>query len=245
MRSREEIAAVLELVEAGLNDCAIARRTGVPRSTVRTWRAGGLPGERWRILAARANPANVPPQHYSYLLGMYLGDGHLVHVHRGVFRLTIALDQRYPAIISDCAAAVGSVSGKTPSLVPQPGCIRVNAYWKQWPVLFPQHGPGRKHLRPIVLVDWQQAIVDAHPKPFLRGLIQSDGCRSMNRVTVNSKQYAYPRYTFSNASDDIRRLFCEACEAIGIEWRRMNARNISVARRASVARLDEFIGPKA
>jgi hypothetical protein len=32
---------------------------------------------------------------------------------------------------------------------------------------------------------------------------------------------------------------------LGIEWRAMNRWNISVARRASVAQLDEFVGPKA
>jgi hypothetical protein len=74
--------------------------------------------------------------------------------------------------------------------------------------------------------------------------VHSDGCRHTNRVTVGGNRYAYPRYTFTNASDDIRQIFCDACDAIGVEWRRMNARNISVARRASVARLDEFIGPK-
>jgi hypothetical protein len=31
---------------------------------------------------------------------------------------------------------------------------------------------------------------------------------------------------------------------LGIEWRQMNRYNISVARSESVARLDEFIGPK-
>ena|SRR5687767_3497842 len=29
--------------------------------------------------------------------------------------------------------------------------VVVNAYSQQWPTLFPQHGPGTKHLRPIVL----------------------------------------------------------------------------------------------
>lgn len=66
----------------------------------------------------------------------------------------------------------------------------------------------------------------------------------MNGVRHGTKLYSYPRYTFSNASDDIRRLFCETCDLLGIEWRVMNARNISIARRASVARLDEFVGPK-
>lgn len=58
------------------------------------------------------------------------------------------------------------------------------------------------------------------------------------------KTYAYPRYLFTNCSDDIKRIFTEACDRLGVEWRVMNAKNISVPRRASVARLDEFIGPK-
>jgi hypothetical protein len=44
--------------------------------------------------------------------------------------------------------------------------------------LFPQHGPGRKHERPIVLAGWQQSITRRHPKQLIRGLIDSDGCRS-------------------------------------------------------------------
>lgn len=49
--------------------------------------------------------------------------------------------------------------------------------WHHWPCLFPQHGPGRKHERPIVLEHWQREIVEQHPGPFLRGLFHSDGCR--------------------------------------------------------------------
>jgi hypothetical protein len=61
---------------------------------------------------------------------------------------------------------------------------------------------------------------------------------------VRGGVYAYPRYNFSNASADIRQIFCDACDLLGIEWRVMNARNISVARRRSVALLDSFVGPK-
>ena len=82
-------------------------------------------------------------------------------------------------------------------------------------------------------------------KPFLRGLLHSDGSRFANRVRVDGRLYSYPRCTFTNASSDIRRLFCDACELLDIEWRVMNARNISVAKRASVACLDEFVGPEA
>jgi hypothetical protein len=37
--------------------------------------------------------------------------------------------------------------------------------------VFPQHGPGRKHERPIRLEPWQELIVAAHPKAMVRGLI--------------------------------------------------------------------------
>ena len=36
-------------------------------------------------------------------------------------------------------------------------------------------------------------------------------------MRVGGKEYAYPRYNFTNASDDIRRLFCETCDATGVE----------------------------
>jgi len=77
----------------------------------------------------------------------------------------------------------------------------------------------------------------------VRGLIHSDGCRTTNRfkTTLPSgrvAEYAYPRYFFSNRSGDIRGLFCEACEALGVRWTLSNPRNVSVAHRKSVALLD-------
>jgi hypothetical protein len=78
----------------------------------------------------------------------------------------------------------------------------------------------------------------------VRGLIHSDGSRHINRIKHPKPTYEYVRYEFSNRSDDIKRIFCEACDALGVQWRVMNRDSTSVARRASVERLDEFIGPK-
>ncbi len=118
-----------------------------------------------------------------------------------------------------------------------------------WPNLFPQHGPGKKHERKIELVPWQSEITRQYTRKFLRGLIHSDGSRCMNRFAVQLPsgrvgRYAYPRYFFTNYSADIRRIFCEHCELLGIRWTQSNARNISVSHRDSVALLDEFVGPK-
>jgi hypothetical protein len=113
--------------------------------------------------------------------------------------------------------------------------------------LFPQHGPGFKHSRPIRLQPWQDAIaLERHPQQFVRGLIHSDGCRSVNRVrNATGRWYDYPRYQFSNRSDDIRDLFTSACDALGIDWRQMNRFTVSVARHDSVAALDVIVGPKS
>jgi hypothetical protein len=100
-----------------------------------------------------------------------------------------------------------------------------------------------------VLADWQLEITQEHPKSLLRGLIHSDGCRCVNRFKTKLPsgrvaEYAYPRYFFSNLSADIRAIFCEHCELLGIRWTLSNHRNVSVSHRDSVALMDGFVGPK-
>lgn len=180
---------------------------------------------------------------YAYLLGLYLGDGCVSRWRKNVWALRITLDQKYPGIIDSCSAAITDIKGVPPVRVKRVGCCEVCSTWKHWPCVLPQVGSGMKHRRRIDLTDWQRYIVELHPRPFLRGLIHSDGCRVINRVKKG--RYAYSRYHFSNVSSDIRAIFQWACGLVGVESRPNNAVNISVARRRSVAILDEFIGPKA
>ena len=162
--------------------------------------------------------------------------------------LHIALDEAYPGIIESCCDAIEQIrGGHRPK--PRPdytgnACIRISLSWRQWPCLLPQHGPGRKHSRKIELTAWQNAIVDQAPQAFLRGLIHTDGWRGVNRVHVKGKDYEYPRYQFSNRSDDIRKLLTDTCDKLGVHWRPWTRYHISVAKRDSVALLDSFIGPK-
>ena len=169
------------------------------------------------------------------------------------FQLVITLDAIYPDIIEECRAAIVlTLAGRRAAAAIRTGSsarISVTAGSKHWPDLFPQMGPGRKHERPIVLAPWQREIVETHPWPFVRGLIHSDGCRTVNRFKTRLPsgrvaEYAYPRYFFSNLSADIRGLFCESCEQLGLRWTQSNHRNISISHRTSVALLDENVGPK-
>lgn len=96
-------------------------------------------------------------------------------------------------------------------------------------------------MRAIVLEPWQKEIVDAETKKFLRGLIHSDGCRYI----ANDRSVMSTRYHFSNRSEDIKGLFCDALDSIGIHWTRPDNYGIAIYRKADTARLDEFIGPKS
>jgi hypothetical protein len=184
---------------------------------------------------------------YVYLLGLYLGDGMLSPQRNGVWKLRIFQDQRYTQLIAWCDEAIREVTaGNGATHIQKTGCIEIVGYWKHWNCVFPQHGPGPKHERSITLAAWQRWLVGLHPRQFVRGLIHSDGCRTINwTVSPAGRRYDYPRYHFSNRSDDIRELFVWACGLIGVDCRPNNRWNISVARRASVATLDEFIGPKS
>jgi hypothetical protein len=121
------------------------------------------------------------------------------------------------------------------------GRVDVSHYSKHWPCFFPQHGPGKKHLRPIRLEAWQELLVKQATEQFIRGLIDSDGCR----VVANDRGISSVRYHFSNRSDDIRALFCGALDELGIPWTRPSQYQVAVYRKAAVARLDEFVGPKS
>jgi len=223
----------------------VSRVLGVPRETVRDWRRIEESGHPRRAGADETCPicgtTPIDAREYAYLLGLYLGDGCLSEHRRGVYRLRISLDARHPRIVDECARSMAAVvRGRRVSRQRAPGCLIVGAYWKHWVCLFPQHGPGRKHSRPIELAPWQGEIARAHPDQLLRGLVHSDGCRVANRVRTK----VYPRYFFSNRSLDVQQIFCRACEDLGVSWTRPSFKHISVARAADVAKLDVIVGTK-
>lgn len=244
MRSADEFDEVRRLVAAGMNDCAISRKTGIPRPTVRDWRC--RPPRQLRLPKATSSCgidhefSALPAAAYCYVLGLYLGDGCISRAGR-VWRLRIVLDKKYPTIIARCRAAIDMLMpGQHTGVVKKIGCVEVAMYSKHWPCLFPQHGPGKKHTRPIRLEPWQQALVDQATEEFVLGLIHSDGCR----VVANDRGVASVRYHFSNMSEDIRSLFTAALDALGIPWTRSSKKIVSIYRKAATARLDEFVGPK-
>ena len=237
----------LALVSQGRSLNSVSRETGISRAAIRSWQ------DRLEPLPRMAAPLPDPPSDrvaYSYLLGLYLGDGCISAHPRGTGHyLRIACADAWPGLIDACEAAIRAISpAHTAHRVQAPGCVSVVGYYAHWPYLFPQHGPGKKHERRIVLDPWQQAIVHEHPWEFIRGLIHSDGCRITNwtekAIGGVRKRYEYPRYFFTNLSGDIIRLFTDTLDHVGVEWKLSNPRNVSVAKKASVALMDAHVGPK-
>ncbi|MFD7895978.1 hypothetical protein [Streptomyces sp. NPDC059743] len=245
----------LALVDQGRSLNSVSKQTGISRAAIRSWRTriDPLPRASAQSLPCpRCQPVPGPPADpaaYAYLLGLYLGDGCISPHPRTGYYLRIACADAWPGLIARCQAAIAAVRPEDRIYILQKqGCVAVTSYGQHWPCMFPQHGPGKKHHRRIILEPWQQRIVDAHPWELLRGLIHSDGCRVINWTTRvvagEKKRYEYVRYFFTNLSADILRLFTDTLDAVGVAWRRANAKNISVAKRASVALMDAHVGAK-
>ncbi|MEJ8647446.1 helix-turn-helix domain-containing protein [Streptomyces sp. MS1.AVA.3] len=249
-------AHALSLVAQGRSLNSVSRQTGISRYAIRSWQARIEPLSH-KAECPRCEPVPQPPKDaeaYAYLLGLYLGDGCLSkQPRRRGYALRIACADAWPGLIAACRDAVKAVRPtNSVCVIQREGCVMVTSYSHHWLCMFPQHGPGKKHERPIVLEPWQQQIVDAHPWDFLRGLIHSDGCRITNWTTRTvggkRKRYEYPRYFFTNMSTDILRLCTDTLDKVGVEWKparqSRRAQNISVARKSSVALMDRHIGPK-
>ena len=246
VHAQEVRAAALDLVSLGENDCEISRRLGLPRTTVRDWRrakdrplTGPVCPRCWR---PTRRPIAFTDRDYAELFGLYLGDGYIVRTGRSD-RLRLFLDTGYDQIISDARALlercfpahrVGKFrSGKGTTTI-------LSVYCTHLACLFPQHGPGMKHNRDIVLEEWQARILEREPWNFIQGLIRSDGCVFINRTG----RYEYLSYEFSNLSAQIRELFMDACDRVDVSYRGYR-RYVRIYRRDSVALMQEHVGMKA
>lgn len=187
---------------------------------------------------------------YAFLLGMYLGDGHISKCGR-VWRFRLFLDYKYQGLIEQCRKSmkivfkynkVGEYIGKN-KVTGQNNYVELFCHNKNMLDYFPQHGKGKKHNRKIVIHEWQEKILKSFPEEFLRGLLLSDGSRYLN----GDNQVCYG---FNNMSDDIARICREYCDMLDIYYtfrkeKKDKKRNIiTFYRRDAVAKLDSFVGAK-
>jgi hypothetical protein len=211
----------LRLIAAGINDCEVARRLRVARSTVRDWRrpsyvprANGRASTACPFCGGRSPRIELDDADYAELLGIYLGDGHITFMAR-TERLRIALDAAHPNIVAETDALLRRVfpENQVGRVVADGGhTVVLHVYNSHLSCLFPQAGPGKKHDRRLRFEDWQRARIAAAPWAFLRGCIRSDGCVFINRTGP----YEYLSYSFFNLSPEILGLFVEICRSLAL-----------------------------
>lgn len=154
----------------------------------------------------------IDPAAYSYLLGMYLGDGHILKQPR-TYRLRITLHTNEIPLHEYTMNALNCILPHNKTNIVKCGktnCVNVVLYSNHLPTLFPQHAIGYKHERKIELLDWQKKILN--PEKFVEGLIHSDG----SRFIIKHDKYEYLRYSFVNVSEDISNLFKLYCTKLNL-----------------------------
>jgi hypothetical protein len=255
MRPRADVDEAFRLLSDGLSQAEVARRVGISRATVRDWARSGRAAVLERPYRTRSSPAptqacpgtclaraGLDGAAYAYLLGHYLGDGSLARSGRH-HRLRLFCADAHPNIAHEVARAVRRASGKAVRTTPRQGGVELHAAWAHWPCFLP-HGPDHPHT--VALADWQRELaVERNPGWLVRGLLQADGTRTTHRAVVDGRTYQLPRYALTARSPAVRALFLDALGRLGIEARPSGATSVSVTRRAAVAHLDSFVGPKS
>jgi hypothetical protein len=290
LKTIEQYKNILELWETGLyNKTEIGAKTNTHRLTVgscikryknsetllKKISSNGkimLPKQQSNLLTAinlqelNSSYKHLWP-HYSYLLGVVLGDGSLVAHTKvpSVFCLKVSCDIKYPNIYKNIIKtiksimplnSVKSIAGKNND--GYTSWIDVYCYSQDWKYFFPFFKEGTKHSYTIELESWQRTIIETYPKEFVKGLIQTDG----HRYVVNNK-YKPVRYGFTQKSLDIMNIFLWGCKLLHLSPTlflkkyksdpHFSKDNIIVDREIWIASLctqkdtiflDTFIGPK-
>jgi hypothetical protein len=143
----------ISLKSAGVPFTEIYRTLGLSRNTVACWlyssrsKINSPPDQRCPFCTRPARPIDRPAD-YAYLLGSYLGDGHLLTTGR-VPLLKVACDLRYPGLIEEVDRAMLACGARVVGHQRREGRDDVRSSWMHWPCLLPQHGPERNMNAPF------------------------------------------------------------------------------------------------
>lgn len=250
MRTQEEYKKVLLLKKENKNNCEISRITGIPRCTVRDWvnkpqnklNDNGTFKDKYKncITTGEEKQRKKFIKAYSYILGLYLGDGYIDFYPRSL-RLRIFLDSKYDRLnefVERVLCFLFFENKVYRGFHGNKNCIYFSVYSKELERLFPHLGKRTKHNRKIFFQDWQKNILSG--TELLMGLIHSDGCCYFSNGLMN--------FTFTNMSQDIHRIFQEYCTLYGIKFTISHKNGVvfrtNINKREDVKKLYGMIGNK-
>lgn len=180
------------------------------------------------------------PSEYSYLFGLYLGDGCVEYVKGNFHVLSIHQDSKYINLINKHKESIINIFGKPPYIFNRGNCTIIRVGGSHVKFLFPKFGVGMKHLNKITLPKILLDNIDY--LNLMKGLFQADGSYYLDR---HAKKYCF---NFVNKSLDIIEIFkfCLDKLSIGctIYKRKSDIYCLSVRRKSEVSKLLDLIGTK-
>lgn len=235
---------IFKEIEDGESKRSISVKYDVPRSTIVCW---------WKnkdkdknnikldfIKNDEINIDHLNKESYSYIFGLYLGDGYINKMKR-TYRLRVFLDSRQDLVIEECVKNMEKLfpSNKVNILKTKHNFVIITLYSNYLPIIFPQHGPKQKCERNIELEDFQKKIIIK--KDFMKGLFHSDG-------SFYLAKNEYPRYLFTNKSKQILDMFADCLIEQDIipkiRKRKNDIYDIQIQNIKDVKKLYEILGEK-
>jgi hypothetical protein len=233
-KTKEEYELVMSLIKSGMKVCDIVELTGFTRSCISNWVNRGPRNfninrqPKLKIDYTNYNPveflknksltSNNINKEYSFLLGMYFGNG-CVTTRFKTKRLLLSMNSDYQTVNDRLVECMQNVTGEKVFVYDRRNnakpinCIVYSVYADFLELIFPHCGVGHKHLRKIELKDWQINMIE--PLSFVQGLMFSDGC------SVNDE-----RYEFNNCSIDIINMFSKYCNLLGLRTNLYERKNM-------------------
>lgn len=200
----------------GISQRQIARDLNVDHATISYWIRNNFQTSK-KNSSSTVNDIITLCQkyssHYAYILGSYLGDGHISKLPR-TYRLRIFCNRKYQDIIDRNKHSLQTLFNTNKINILQQlhtQCDEVIVHNKHLDKFFPQHGVGKKHNRDIILLDWQEKIVGDNAEYFIKGLLDSDGCRY--KQTNVDRMY----WQFTNKSLDIINIYIKILNNLNID----------------------------
>jgi hypothetical protein len=146
MYPRETVELARLLSGFGALDRENAEICGVSISSVRHWRSGSRrsgQGRREVARCPRCHARDLDESAYGYLLGLYLGDGHITKGRRDVYALSIKCCDAWPGLRDQTRIALSAVMPTSRVFsVARPGCTEIKSTSKHRRVCFRSMGPG-------------------------------------------------------------------------------------------------------
>jgi len=253
-----EIIKIIEEYNNGSKQSELSKKYNIPRSNIRYWLNNNEKFNQYNKLENQKklknncdinNYLSDKKLEYNYILGLYLGDGHIIKTKRSSYQIRIFLDSKYYNIVTECENNLKILFpfNKINIHKTKYNMFIVSVYSNSLKYLFPQIGKGVKHKRKIILEDFQ--IKNINHKNIIRGLFHSDGCLYKNTIIKKEgKKYFGYYYNFSNMSKDIVDIYCNSLDIINIHYTiqisKDNCYRINVNRRVDFKKMYEFLGVK-